>query len=414
MGQLTEDEGKSEAEQGAEFSAEGCGHDQTDYPAIIILLHSGVTLVSMIRAILVILLVAAAAVVALWQFDVIDLPFGQGTAGAENAVPDLFQAVRDGDVPAAEAAIAAGTPVSLTDAEGRTALMLAASGDAPASMLTAILNAGAPVNARAPDGSTALLLAAQETRDANKVLLLMNAGADPTVRNNAGESAAQLAARNASVNATTVLVRLQELEDSEFNPDWPSGYVVPVAGATISSRVSHLPGALRAYRNGRHEGFDFYSGTVSVPITYGTPIQAVAGGTVIRADTDYVEMTQAEYDAVIAASVDSLGTPPEMLDRLRGMQVWIEHAGGFVSRYAHLSAIEPGIVAGASVTPGQTIAATGNSGTLEAAMQTEDDPHPHVEIWKDNTYLGAGMEPDQIYDLAGQVFGRSAVPVIRE
>ena len=243
----------------------------------------------------------------------------------------------------------------------------------------------------------------------------VDADVDDELRFHIEACAADLAARNPVINSTRLLGRLEELAGLDFNPDWPSGYVVPVDGATISSRASHLPGALRAYRNGRHEGFDFYQGTVSVPITYGTPIQAVAGGIVLRADHDYVEMSQEEYDAVIAESLSSLGTPPENLDRLRGMQVWISHPGGFVSRYAHLSAIEPAVQPGSAVSQGQTIAATGNSGTLEAAQLTEDDPHPHVEIWRgDTTYLGAGLEPEEIYALAAQVFGRAAMPPFTE
>ena len=126
-------------------------------------------------------------------------------------------------------------------------------------------------------------------------------------------------------------------------------------------------------------------------------------------------MSREEYDAVIAESQSVSSTPSGNLDRLRGRQVWIGHPGGVVSRYAHLSAIEPGVQVGALVSQGQTIAATGNSGTLEAAMLTEDDPHPHVEIWLgDSTYLGAGLEPAEIYVLAAQLFGQAAMPPYTE
>lgn len=369
----------------------------------------------MLRAILVTLLLAAGALVVLWQLDVIDLPFGQGALGRQPEIPDLLRAAEEGNAQDIMAALSAGTPVNTRDEAGRTALMRAVSGSAGSGTLSLLLEGGADVNSSDAAGMTPLLLAARDSRTADSVLFLLNAGANPTVRSAAGETAADLAAANPAVNSTRLLVRLQELTDHPYNPDWPSGYVVPVDGATISSRASHLPGALRAYRNGRHEGFDFYQGTVSVPISYGTPIQAVAAGTVLRADHGYTEMTQAEYDQVIAESQASLGTPGEHLDRLRGMQVWIEHPGGFVSRYAHLSGIEPAVQVGSAVTQGQVIAATGNSGTLEAALQTEDDPHPHVEIWRaDRLYLGAGMEPAQIYELAAQVFGQAAMPPFTE
>lgn len=365
----------------------------------------------MLRTILAILLVAAAAVVALWQFDVISLPFGQGSLSRQPAVPDLLEAATLGATEDMLAALEAGTPVDTRNSEGATPLLLAVNSPDASAAVSLLLEHGADLHAADAAGNTVLHVAARDTRDPATVLLLMNAGADPTVRNLAGETAADLAARNPTVSATRLVSRLRELQDSQFDRNWPSGYLVPVDGATISSRASHLPGALRAYRNGRHEGFDFYQGTVSVPISFGTPIQAVAAGTVIRADHHYTEMTLEEYEAVIAESQSSLTTPPEALDRLRGMQVWISHPGGFVSRYAHLSAIEPVVQVGSTVSQGQVIAATGNSGTLEAAQLTQDDPHPHVELWRgDTTYLGAGMETDEIYRLAEQVFGTAAMP----
>ena len=365
----------------------------------------------MLRAVLAIILIAAASLVVLWQLNVIELPFGEGTLGGSSSVPDIFAAARDGDTASLEASLAAGTPVDTRDEFGQTPLVYALSNQAPVTTVLVLLNAGADIDARTDNGWTPLMYAARDARTPEPVLLLMNAGSDGSARNDEGDSAYTLARGNAAIGSTLLLSRLQELADNQFQSGWPSGYVVPVTGATISSRISHLPGALRAYRNGRHEGFDFYQGTVSVPITYGTPIVAVAGGTVVRADHDYTEMTQDEYDEVIRTSLESLVTPDEMLDKLRGRQVWIEHPGGFVSRYAHLSSIEPAVQVGASVSQGSAIASTGNSGTSEAVALTQDDPHPHVEIWRGNTYLGAGMETEQIYRVAGQVFGQAALPV---
>ena len=105
-----------------------------------------------------------------------------------------------------------------------------------------------------------------------------------------------------------------------------------------------------------------------------------------------------------------MSTPPEILDQLRGRQVWVQHAGGFVSRYAHLSDVPDDVQVGATVLQGQVVGLTGNSGTVEAATGTRDDPHPHVEIWNPSTYLGQGLEPAEIFALAGQVFGQRALP----
>lgn len=359
------------------------------------------------RVLVAALLVAVLALGGLYAFGL--PPFGP-RGPATPPVPAVFPAVQSGDVSQVAAAVAAGADVHALDEEGMTPLMVAVATNAPTDVTEALLAAGADVNQQGANGMTALMYAAAQGTPA-QVVYLLNAGADPTVRDAEGRSAADHAARNPPVRTSGAYVRLVELQDVQFVRGWPSAYVVPVEGATISSRRNHLPGAPRAYRNGVHEGFDFYSGTVSVPIEYGTPIRAVADGVVIRADHDYVEHTLEEYDQIIADATAALDTPPELLDKLRGRQVWIRHAGGFVTRYAHLAAIAEGVVEGARVRQGDIIATTGNSGTLEAAQGTRDGPHPHVEVWRgDTTFLGAGMEPEEIWSLAAQVFGKSALP----
>jgi len=359
------------------------------------------------RVLVAALLVAVLALGGLYAFGL--PPFGP-RGPATPPVPAVFPAVQSGAVSQVAAAVAAGADVHALDEEGMTPLMVAVATNAPTEVTEALLAAGADVNQQGANGMTALMYAAAQGTPA-QVVYLLNAGADPTVRDAEGRSAADHAARNPPVRTSGAYVRLVELQDVQFVRGWPSAYVVPVEGATISSRRNHLPGAPRAYRNGVHEGFDFYSGTVSVPIEYGTPIRAVADGVVIRADHDYVEHTLEEYDQIIADATAALDTPPELLDKLRGRQVWIRHAGGFVTRYAHLAAIAEGVVEGARVRQGDIIATTGNSGTLEAAQGTRDGPHPHVEVWRgDTTFLGAGMEPEEIWSLAAQVFGKSALP----
>lgn len=358
------------------------------------------------RVLVAALLVAVVALGGLYAFGL--PPFGP-RGPATPPVPAVFPAVQSGDVSQVAAAVAAGADVHALDEEGMTPLMVAVATNAPTEVTEALLAAGADVNQQGANGMTALMYAAAQGTPA-QVVYLLNAGADPTVRDAEGRTAADHAASNPPVRTSGAYVRLVELKDVPFVRGWPSAYVVPVESATISSRRNHLPGAPRAYRNGYHEGFDFYAGTVSVPIDYGTPIRAVADGVVIRADHGYVEHTLAEYNAIIADATAALDTPPELLDKLRGRQVWIRHAGGFITRYAHLAAISEGVVEGARVRQGDIIATTGNSGTLEAAQGTQDDPHPHVEIWRGDTFLGAGMEPEEIWSLAAQVFGASALP----
>lgn len=369
----------------------------------------------MIRVLLTLLVVAAGAAVALWQLDVVQLPFGERDADGSRSQPTLFSVVKGGDVAELQSLLAAGSDVDARDQYGQTPLIYAISEGAGADVVGELLAAGAQVNVTTEAGWTPLMYAARDADSAETVQQLMFAGADPTLRNAEGQTAADLARTNPAVASTWLLDRLEELADGPFSANWPSGYTLPVEGATISSRSTHLPGASRAYRNGTHEGFDFYDGTVSVAIEYGTPIRAVAGGVVIRADHDYQEMSIEEYDRVIETAQRNLSTPPDILDKLRGRQVWIRHPGGFVSRYAHLSAISEGLAVGSDVAQGQEIAATGNSGTLEAAQGTRDDPHPHVEIWQgDEVYLGYGMDACEIYPLAAQVFGEAALPPYTE
>src|SRR6056297_3479162 len=375
----------------------------------------------MLRALAIVLVLSVAAFAALWSFGVVGLPGASPPAAEAAPVAVLLDAAESGDPAAARLALDGGAPLDGADPFGRTALMLAAAGGHD-DTLRVLLAAGADVHARSETGWTALMFAAEAAPTASTALLLLNAGSDPHVADAEGRRALELAAGNAGVRGSGLWSQLEELTDwpaslrelrggEAFARGWPSAYLVPIDGATISSRASHLPGAPRAYRNGTHEGFDFYDGTVSVEIAYGTPQRAVADGEVIRADVAYVERDEEAYDQLIERARGNLTTPPEVLDALRGRQVWIRHAGGFITRYAHLSGVAEGIAEGTRVAQGTVIGFTGNSGTIEAARGTEDGPHPHVEVWRgEETFLGQGMEPNEIYAVAAQVFGIDALP----
>jgi murein DD-endopeptidase MepM/ murein hydrolase activator NlpD len=363
----------------------------------------------MVRIAVVALFVLVAAVVAAWRFEVLPNPFAREPAPPP--VPALLTALSTDDEAGVRAALAAGSDLAVLDAEGRPPLHVAAMRGLTGAA-AALIEAGADVQWAAADGSTALLLALRHAPDARLPLLLLNAGADPTVVDAQGQGAMEHVNANPGVRNSGLTPRLRELVERPFVRGWPSGYVAPVPDATISSRAAHWPNAPRSYRNGTHEGFDFYGGAISgtATISYGTPIVAVADGVVLRADHEYQELDVAGYEAIIAEARRVLSTPPEILDQLRGRQVWVEHAGGFVSRYAHLSDVPDDVRVGATVVQGQVVGLTGNSGTIEAAQNTRDDPHPHVEIWNGAMYLGQGLEPAEIFSLAGQVFGQRALP----
>src|SRR5690554_2313223 len=132
----------------------------------------------MLRAVLAIILIAAASLVVLWQLNVIELPFGEGTLGGSSSVPDIFAAARDGDTASLEASLAAGTPVDTRDEFGQTPLVYALSNQAPVTTVLVLLNAGADIDARTDNGWTPLMYAARDARTPEPVLLLMNAGSD--------------------------------------------------------------------------------------------------------------------------------------------------------------------------------------------------------------------------------------------
>jgi murein DD-endopeptidase MepM/ murein hydrolase activator NlpD len=364
----------------------------------------------MLRALAILVFVVVAAVAVAWRFDV--LPGLGGTREPPTPpVPALLAAINGGDLEGLRVALAGGASLQVVDDTGRPPLALAVElGQVEAA--EALLRAGAMVDAVGPGGVTPLMTALKGSRDARMPLLLLNAGANPTLLDAAGQGVMDYLRANPSLRASVLALRVQEVAERPFTVGWPSLYVAPVVDATLSSRAAHWPGARRAYRNGVHEGFDFYAGAVSgsANITFGTPIVALADGIVVRADRDYVEMDRATYDAIINEAQRSLSTPPHVLDKLRGQQVWIEHAGGFISRYAHLSSIPGDVLVGGRVVQGQVIGGTGNSGTIDGVLGTRDDPHPHVEIWRGDMFMGQGLEPQAIFELAGQVFGQRAMP----
>ncbi len=170
----------------------------------------------------------------------------------------------------------------------------------------------------------------------------------------------------------------------------------PIAGARILMTDGQLPGAPRAYRNGTHEGIDYYNGFAGTPIRKGTPVLAAADGKVIRIDHDYVEMSAAERAKYRRLSAEAEKTPEYILDRFRGRQVWLSHRGQVITRYAHLDTVEQSLSVGDTVEAGRQIGTVGNSGTGPAITGSGDEMHLHFEIWLNGHYLGEGLPPDDI------------------
>ena len=167
-----------------------------------------------------------------------------------------------------------------------------------------------------------------------------------------------------------------------------------------------MPNAPRSYRNGIHEGVDFYDSDSCTGITRGTQVLAAKAGTVIRADLDYKDITSADV-----ARYQANPNSEAALDVFRGRQVWIDHgldASGvrIVTRYCHLSAVAQGISVGTQVARGQVIAAVGESGTPESVTRPGSEYHLHFEIRTGDSFLGKALPPAQVRALYVAAFAQ--------
>jgi murein DD-endopeptidase MepM/ murein hydrolase activator NlpD len=159
---------------------------------------------------------------------------------------------------------------------------------------------------------------------------------------------------------------------------------------------NQMPNAPREYRYGVHEGVDFFTDFACVDVPLDLPALASKPGLVIRADHEYTPMTQRELDDLLARSAAQGFTDEGALDRFRGRQVWIEHEGGIVTRYAHLNRIPPEILPGSNVEAGQVIGFIGDSGTPEAITNPGFEIHLHFELRIGDSFLGAGLPPEEV------------------
>lgn len=135
--------------------------------------------------------------------------------------------------------------------------------------------------------------------------------------------------------------------------DSPMG-VIPVTGGRVSSNFGPRNDPVNGGR-ANHEGIDF-----AAPI--GTPVTASAAGTVKS-----VSKSAGGY----------------------GVMVEVEHADGYVTRYAHLS--EATVQVGQQVNAGDPVAKVGNSGKSTGA-------HLHFEVRKD----GKAVDPTAFLQQGGR------------
>jgi murein DD-endopeptidase MepM/ murein hydrolase activator NlpD len=191
--------------------------------------------------------------------------------------------------------------------------------------------------------------------------------------------------------------------DGALPPDL-TGFAFPIAGGCLPQGDSLMPGAGRDYRQGRHEGVDFYDIDNCATIVENTEVLAAKAGTVVRADFSYEPLTQERVDQLFARIQVEGGEVPDIKDAFRGRQVWIDHGNGVVTRYAHLNGIAAGIDIGKAVEQGQVIAYVGDSGTPESVSDPGSELHLHFEIRVDGGFLGQDLPPDQVRALYERAF----------
>jgi len=180
-------------------------------------------------------------------------------------------------------------------------------------------------------------------------------------------------------------------------------FIMPIEKIDLPDIAFRLPGAPRSYRYGVHEGIDFFQGEEG-SVTRNTPLLAIADGVVVRADDEYSEPTAEEMEEMLARTQEAGYTSLEILERLRGRQVWIDLGDGIAVRYCHLSRIAEGLEVGQKVKQGTIIGYAGNSGTPQAQIGPEVGVHLHLEIRLGDGYLGQYLRPSEVKEWLAQIF----------
>ena len=190
-----------------------------------------------------------------------------------------------------------------------------------------------------------------------------------------------------------------------LDPRIPRPFSWPIVGACLPYADLLMPNAPRKYRSGVHEGLDFYPGSSCAHVERGTQVLAMYEGTVVRADLEYRDITAQQVRELAALTAAQGFSDPATLDTYRGRQVWIDHGGGVVTRYSHLSSIAAGVRVGARVRAGDILGGVGESGTPEFITAPGTEMHLHAEVRIGDSFLGEGLEPDVVRALYQQLFG---------
>ena len=215
------------------------------------------------------------------------------------------------------------------------------------------------------------------------------------------------------IGETRMVEHHQESASSEISAHHIQGFIMPLEGVRIPDRNSLLPNARREYRNGTHEGIDFF-------VSYGTPVIAAKGGLVIHADGEgYQEPEKGFRGMLLKSSSRMSDTPRDIENILLGRYVILDHGiidGQRVTTvYAHLDSIADGVAIGSYVKQGELVGKVGNSGTSSAG--TSEGAHLHFELRVNNSYLGKGLSTTAVKRLFSQILedqGRDQIALIEK
>ena len=189
-------------------------------------------------------------------------------------------------------------------------------------------------------------------------------------------------------------------------PEWLHGFTLPVHEIPVPENPNLLPGAPRIYRNGVHQGIDFYC-------PFATPVRSAKEGYILRIDQSYQEIPVTFRNYLLETPRILYQTPPEILEVLHGQCVILDHGitdGRWViSVYSHLSGVNEDLKLGMFVEQGAIIGYAGVSGTstaYEDFFTKQTKCHLHFEIRANGKPLGLGMTSQEAGMLYNAVFSQ--------
>jgi peptidoglycan LD-endopeptidase LytH len=205
---------------------------------------------------------------------------------------------------------------------------------------------------------------------------------------------ATLAWRGAVANLEQTKAKLEVFEKAAVLEN--AKLSLPLAGVSLPSKEDNLPNAPRAYRRGVSQGFVFTGLDAGLKIKFGLPVLAAADAKVKLLTSNFKELTSREFLALLIKVKD--GASQNDLNLLRGRQVSLLHNNGVVTRYGHLSSINPNLTYATEIKRGDIIGFVGNSGTLDGTRGTKNNARLLFEIWLENEtkFFGAGLTPDVV------------------